>query len=58
MNGYQRHLDRYQADRGAALELVRQGESERDETLDVAELASYTMVANLILNFDGTITKE
>ena len=58
VDGYRRHLDRYQADRGAALELVRQGESERDETLDVAELASYTMVANLILNFDGTITKE
>ena len=58
VGGYQRHLDRYQSDRGAALELVRQGESERDETLDVAELASYTMVANLILNFDGTITKE
>ena len=58
VNGYRRHLDRYQADRGAALELVSQGESGRDETLDVAELASYTMVANLILNFDGTITKE
>jgi len=56
--GYQRHLDRYQTDRAAALELVSQGESVRDETLDVAELASYTMVANLILNFDGTVTKE
>ena len=42
----------------AALALVTQGESTRNETLDVAELASYTMVANLILNFDGTITKE
>ena len=58
VDGYQRHLDRYQAERGAALELVSQGESERDGTLDVAELASFTMVANLILNFDGTITKE
>ena len=58
VDGWRRHLDRYQADRGAALELVSQGESGRDETLDVAELASYTMVANLILNFDGTITKE
>ena len=57
-DGYRRHLDRYRADRGAALELVSLGESGRDETLDVAELASYTMVANLILNFDGTITKE
>jgi hypothetical protein len=42
----------------AALELVRVGERPRDETLDVAELASYTMVANLILNLDATITKE
>ena len=58
VDGFERHLGRYQADRGAALELVSQGESGRDETLDVAELAAYTMVANLILNFDGTITKE
>ena len=58
VDGFQRHLRRYQADRAAALDLVRQGEHPRDETLDVAELASYTMVANLILNFDGTITKE
>ena len=43
---------------GAAVELVTLGERRRDETLDVAELAAYTMVANLILNFDGTITKE
>ncbi|MCY4077793.1 MAG: hypothetical protein OXH04_20430, partial [Acidobacteria bacterium] len=58
IDGFERHLGRYQADRAAALELVSQGESARDETLDVAELAAYTMVANLILNFDGTITKE
>ena len=58
VDGFERHLQRYQSDRGAALDLISQGESARDETLDVAELASYTMVANLILNFDGTITKE
>ena len=58
VNGFEQHFDRYQADRGAALELVSQGKHPRDETLDVAELAAYTMVANLILNFDGTITKE
>ena len=58
VGGFQRHLDRYRADRTAALELVSQGASARDETLDVTELASYTMVANLILNFDGTVTKE
>ena len=58
VQGYDRHFERYQADRAAALALVTQGQSVRDQTLDVAELASYTMVANLILNFDGTITKE
>ncbi len=58
VDGFERHLGRYQADRAAALALVSQGESPRDETLDVPELAAYTMVANLILNFDGTITKE
>jgi hypothetical protein len=58
LNGFRQHLDRYQADRAAALELVSQGQSARDETLDVTQLASYTMVANLILNFDGTVTKE
>ena len=58
VNGFEHHLDRYQADRPSALALVSQGEFPRDETLDVAELAAYTMVANLILNLDGTVTKE
>ena len=58
VDGFERHLGRYRADRAAAVELVSQGESGRDETLDVPELAAYTMVASLILNFDGTITKE
>ena len=58
LNGFQQHLTHYQNNRQAALELVSMGESPRDETLDVAELASYTMAASLILNLDGTITKE
>ena len=58
VDGFHHHLDRYQADRSAALQLVSLGEHPRDETLDIAELASYTMVANLILNLDRTITKE
>ena len=52
------HLDRYQADRAGALLLVSAGESPRNETLDIAELAAYQMVASLILNLDGTITRE
>jgi hypothetical protein len=58
VDGFSRHLEHYRTNRVAALELVRVGERPRDETLDVAELASYTMVANLILNLDATITKE
>ncbi len=52
------YLGRYQADRQAALELVNVGDSPRDETLDIAELASYTMVASMIMNLDRTITKD
>ena len=58
VEAFSHHLARYRADRTAALQLVTVGESRRDETLDVAEHAAYTMVANLILNLDGTITKE
>ena len=58
VDGFHHHLDRYQTDRSSALQLVSAGEHPRDETLDIAELASYTMVANLILNLDRTITKE
>jgi hypothetical protein len=58
VGGYSHYLDNFQTDRRAALELVRQGESERDQALDVAQLASYTTVASLILNLDETITKE
>ena len=56
--GFERHMEHYRANRSAALELVSVGQSSRDETLNVAELASYTMMASLILNLDGTITKE
>ena len=58
LGSYRHYLDNFQTDRRAALELVRQGESERDQVLDVAQLASYTTVASLILNLDETITKE
>ena len=45
-------------DRAAALLLVSAGESARNEALDIAELAAYQMVASLILNLDGTITRN
>ncbi len=58
VNAYQHHLDNYETNRKAALSLVTQGESKRNEELDLAELASYTTVASLILNLDETITKQ
>ena len=58
MDSFDGHLERYQSDRAAALQLVSTGESLRDETLDIAELAAYQMVASLILNLDVTITKD
>jgi hypothetical protein len=58
MNGYRRALAEYQANRDAASELVSVGESPRDGSLDVAELAAYTAVANMILNLDEVVAKE
>jgi hypothetical protein len=58
VDNFNQQLDHYKADRQAALELVSMGESKRDEALDVTELASYTIMASLILNLDKTISKE
>ncbi len=56
--GFQAQLEGYRADPSAAEKLVKVGEARRPPELDVAELAAYTAVANLILNLDETITKE
>ena len=39
-------------------ELVSVGEYTRDPNLDVAELAAYSAMANMILNLDEVLTKE
>ena len=49
---------RYGGDRQAAAELLKQGDSPRDPSLDAVELAAYTGVASLLLNLDETVTKE
>ena len=58
LNGFHRNRDRYQENKEAAMKLVSTGEFERNEQLDVSELAAYTMAASLILNLDEVITKE
>jgi hypothetical protein len=47
----------YRQDPQAALALVSVGESPRPAELDVAELAAWTAVSNLLLNLDETITR-
>ena len=52
---YRQHLDRFQKDSGAAAKLVKGHSS---PSSDSAELSAWTMVSNVLLNLDETITKE
>ena len=54
---YAEQLTEFQADPEAARALIAVGESKPDEHLDPCQLAAMTMVANLILNLDETVTK-
>ncbi|MDZ4782498.1 MAG: PSD1 and planctomycete cytochrome C domain-containing protein [Planctomycetia bacterium] len=53
---YQQQLAEYQAAPEAAMKLISLGESPRPEHADASELAAWTMVANLILNLDESVT--
>jgi hypothetical protein len=55
---YQKHLDDYQQDPGAAKQLISQGASQPNPKLDKAELAAMTVVTATILNLDEVITRE
>jgi Protein of unknown function (DUF1553)/Protein of unknown function (DUF1549)/Concanavalin A-like lectin/glucanases superfamily/Planctomycete cytochrome C len=56
--GLEHHLANYGKDPKAAVKLVSTGEFPVNEKLDVCELAAYTTMASMILNFDEVITKE
>ncbi len=53
-----RSRERFQRDQPAAEKLLAAGESPRNAQLNQAELAAYTILANLLLNLDEAITKE
>ena len=53
-----KHLATYHKRRDEALRLLSYGESQRDEELDVARHAAYTMIAQTMLNLDETITRD
>ena len=57
-SAYADHLAMYQADAEAARRAIRVGESEPDASLDPPQLASWTLLANLILNLDEVVTKN
>src|SRR5262249_40892355 len=50
-------LEKYRKDRAAAKEMATGGLSAPPLGMDVAELAAWTVVANVLLNLDETITK-
>lgn len=56
--GYEKHAAKYRADIDGAKKLVTLGASVPDAKLDVAELAAYTLTANVLLNLDEVVTKE
>jgi hypothetical protein len=53
-----RQLEAFRADPGAAGQLVSVGESDRDESLDLAEHAALTAVCLGIFNLDEALTRE
>ena len=52
------HRARFAKDAEAAKQLISFGESKADAALDPAELAAWTLVANLLLNLDEVINKN
>ena len=54
----EKHLARYQKDPEAAKAAISNGASKPDPKLPEPELAAWTLVANLLLNLDETVTKN
>lgn len=55
---YADQLAIFRKDPAAATKLLGVGESARDEKLDAAELAAWSMVANVVLNLDEAVTRN
>jgi Protein of unknown function (DUF1553)/Protein of unknown function (DUF1549)/Planctomycete cytochrome C len=56
---YRENLESYQRDRAAAkaMLMIEPGASDGPASLDQAELAAWTVIANVLLNLDETLTK-
>jgi hypothetical protein len=54
----EKYLAHYRHSRPAAEELLSHGESPRDKSFDVAELAAHSAIASVLLNLDETMSKN
>jgi hypothetical protein len=57
LSAYREHRAEYERDLSAARALIAQGEMKADPRLDPAELAAWTMIANIVLNLDEVLNK-
>ena len=55
---YDAMLSKYEKDQSAAMKLATDGYSGKIEKADAPKLAAWTVVANVLLNLDETLTKE
>lgn len=53
---YEAQLAEYKANAEAATKLLTVGESPRNDSLDPAEHAAWTVIASLLMNLDETVT--
>ncbi len=58
VGGLNDDLAHFRQDAGAAKQLIVLGESKAGASLDPAELAAYTLTANVLLNLDEVVTRE
>ncbi len=56
-SAFQEELEHFKKSPDAAKNLLSVGDSPRDETLDAAEHAAWTIVASMLLNLDEVITR-
>jgi hypothetical protein len=58
LKNFNRRNNQFKQDKEAAKSLVNTGESSYDSSLNVEELAAYTVTANVLLNLDQVLTKN
>jgi hypothetical protein len=54
----QKYEDRFQGSPSSAEQFVSHGDSPRNKSLDVVDLAAHTAVASVLLNMDESISKD